>query len=142
SLPIGYLFTVGNQTRLAVEDLVEILSEDSRVTAFGLYLEGIKDPARFARAADLARKAGKPIAVIKSGRTEAAARTARSHTGALAGADQVFEAFCRQAGIARCDTLGTLCETLKLFHSGGPLAGRKILVMGASGGEQAPNSAC
>src|SRR3984957_9393876 len=137
SLPIGFLFSVGNQTRLAVEDLIEILSEDSRVSAFGLYLEGIKDPARFARSADSARKAGKPIAVIKSGRTEAAARTARSHTGALAGADQVFEAFCRQAGIARCDTLGTLCETLKLFHVGGPLAGRKVLIMGASGGDMA-----
>jgi acetyl-CoA synthetase len=137
SLPIGYLFTVGNQTRLAVEDLIEILSEDPRVTAFGLYLEGIKDPARFARAADLARAAGKPIAVIKSGRTEAAARTARSHTGALAGADQVFEAFCRQAGIARCDTLGTLCETLKIFHVGGPTGGNKVLVMGASGGDMA-----
>ncbi len=49
----------------------------------------------------------------------------------------VFEAFCRQAGIARCDTLGTLCETLKLFHMGGPLAGRKVLVMGASGGDMA-----
>ncbi len=107
SLPIGYVFTVGNQTRLAVEDLIELLSEDPRVTAFGLYLEGIKDAARFARAADMARAAGKPIALIKSGRTEAAARTARSHTGALAGADEVFEAFCRQAGIARCDTLGT-----------------------------------
>jgi acetyl-CoA synthetase len=137
SLPIGYLFTVGNQSRLAVEDLIEILSEDARVSAFGLYLEGIKDPARFASAADLARAAGKPIAVIKSGRTEAAARTARSHTGALAGADQVFEAFCRQAGIARCDTLGTLCETLKLFHVGGPLRGNKVLVMGASGGDMA-----
>ena len=137
SLPIGYSFTVGNQTRLAVEDLIEILSEDSRVSAFGLYLEGIKDPVRFAHVADLARRAGKPIAVIKSGRTEAAARTARSHTGALAGADQVFEAFCRQAGIARCDTLGTLCETLKLFHVGGPTGGNKVLVMGASGGDMA-----
>src|SRR6202166_4617041 len=137
SLPIGYLFTVGNQTRLAVEDLIEILSEDARVTAFGLYLEGIKDPERFARAAALARAAGKPIAVIKSGRTAAAVRTAHSHTGALAGADVVFEAFCRQAGIARCDTLSTLCETLKLFHMGGPLAGRKVLVMGASGGDMA-----
>jgi acetyl-CoA synthetase len=137
SLPIGCLFTVGNQTCLAVEDLIEILCEDARVTAFGLYLEGIKDPERFARAAERARKAGKPIAAIKSGRTAAAARTAHSHTGALAGADEVFEAFCRQAGIARCDTLGTLCETLKLFHSGGPLAGRKILVMGASGGDMA-----
>ena len=137
SLPIGYLITVGNQTRVAVEDLIEILCDDARVTAFGLYLENIKDPARFARAAAQARAAGKPIAVIKSGRTAAAARTAHSHTGALAGADEVFEAFCRQSGIARCDTLDTLCETLKLFHLGGPLAGRKVLVMGASGGDMA-----
>ncbi len=137
SLPIGCLFTVGNQTCLAVEDLIEILCRDARVSAFGLYLEGIKNPEKFARAAQLARLAGKPIAVIKSGRTAAAARTAHSHTGALAGADEVFEAFCRQAGIARCDTLGTLCETLKLFHVGGPLGGRKVLVMGASGGDMA-----
>jgi acetyl-CoA synthetase len=140
SVPIGYLFSVGNQTRLAVEDLIEILCDDPRVTAFGLYLEGIKDTARFARAADQARLAGKPLAVIKSGRTAAAARTAHSHTGALAGADGVFDAFCRQAGIARCDTLGTLCETLKLFHTGGALAGRKVLIMGASGGDMAMTS--
>jgi acetate---CoA ligase (ADP-forming) len=137
SLPIGYVFSVGNQARLAVEDLIEILCDDPRVTAFGLYIEGIKDAARFAHAADLARAAGKPIAAIKSGRTAAAARTARSHTGALAGADQIFAAFCRQAGIARCDTLATLCETLKLFHTGGPLPGNKVLVMGASGGDMA-----
>jgi acetyl-CoA synthetase len=122
---------------LAVEDLIEILCEDPRVTAFGLYLEGIKDADRFARAADIARAAGKPIAVVKSGRTAAAVRTAHSHTGALAGADSVFEAFCRQAGLARCDTLGTLCETVKLFHMGGALPGRKVLVMGASGGDMA-----
>jgi len=137
SLPIGYLFTVGNQTRLAVEELIEILSEDPRVTAFGLYLEGIQDPARFARAAAKARAAGKPIAAIKSGRTAAAARTAHSHTGALAGADTVFESFCRQAGIARCDTLSSLTETLKVLHVGGPLTGRNVLVMGASGGDMA-----
>jgi acyl-CoA synthetase (NDP forming) len=137
SLPIGYLVTVGNQTRLAVEDLIELLCEDPRVTAFGLYLEGIKDPERLARAADRAHAAGKPIAAIKSGRTAAAVRTAHSHTGALAGADQVFEAFCRQVGIARCDTLSTLCETLKVFHGGGPLAGNKVLIMGASGGDMA-----
>jgi acyl-CoA synthetase (NDP forming) len=137
TLPIGCLFTVGNQTRLAVEDLIEILCDDPRVTAFGLYIEGIKDAAAFARAADKARRAGKPIAVVKSGRTEAAARTAHSHTGALAGADSVFEAFCRQAGLARCDTLGALCETLKVFHTGGVLPGRRVLVMGASGGDMA-----
>jgi acetyl-CoA synthetase len=137
SVPIGYLFSVGNQSRLAVEDLIEVLCDDSRVTAFGLYLEGIKDAQRFAHAVDKARRAGKPIAVIKTGRTAAAARTAHSHTGALAGADSVFDAFCRQAGLARCDTLGGLCETLKLFHGGGALGGRKVLIMGASGGDMA-----
>ena len=93
--------------------------------------------ARFARAAARARAAGKPIALVKAGRTEAAARTVRTHTGALAGADGAFDAFCRQAGIARCDTLATLCETLKIFHAGGPLRGRRVLVMGASGGDMA-----
>lgn len=137
SLPIGYVLTVGNQTRLAVEDMVELLADDERVTAFGLYVEGIKDAERFVRAVAKAREAGKPIAIVKAGRTEAAARTARSHTGSLAGADVVFDAFCRQAGVARCDSLATLCETLKVLHAGGPLGGRRVLVMGASGGDMA-----
>jgi acetate---CoA ligase (ADP-forming) len=137
SVPIGYIFTVGNQTRLAIEDLIEMLCEDGRVSAFGLYVEGIKDPERFARAAARARAAGKPIALVKTGRTATAARTAHSHTGALAGSDNVFDAFCRQAAIARCETLSTLCETLKILHVGGPLAGRRVLVMGASGGDMA-----
>src|SRR5579863_1797755 len=137
SLPIGYVITVGNQTRLAVEDMIELLTAEERVTAFGIYIEGIKDVARFTAAVDRARVAGKPVALVKAGRTEAAARTARTHTGALAGADVVFDAFCRQAGIARCDSLATLCETLKILHTGGPLAGRRVLVMGASGGDMA-----
>ena len=137
SLPLGYVLTVGNQERVAVEDLIERLAGDSRVTAFGLYVEGIKDTEHFARAVDSARAAGKPIALVKAGRTAAAARTVHSHTGSLAGADAAFDAFCRQSGIARCDTLATLCETLKLLHVGGPLPGRKVLLMGASGGDMA-----
>jgi succinyl-CoA synthetase alpha subunit len=77
SLPIGYLITVGNQTRLAAEDLIDTLCDDPRVSAFGLYLEGIKDTAKFTRAVDKARARGKPVAVVKSGRTETASRTAR-----------------------------------------------------------------
>jgi acetate---CoA ligase (ADP-forming) len=137
SLPIGYVLTVGNQTSLAVEDMIELLSDDERVSAFGLYVEGVKDTERFARAAAKARAAGKPIALVKAGRTEAAARTAHTHTGSMAGADAVFDSFCRQAGIARCESLATLCETLKVFHTGGPLRGRRVLIMGASGGDMA-----
>jgi acyl-CoA synthetase (NDP forming) len=137
SLPIGYLLTVGNQTRLAAEDLIELLAADERVSAFGLYLEGVRDIERFAHAVATARSAGKPIALVKAGRTAAAVRTAHTHTGALAGADAAFDAFCARTGIARCDSLGTLCETLKVFHCGGPLAGKRVLVMGASGGDMA-----
>lgn len=137
SLPIGYLITVGNQTRIAAEDLIDVLCDDPRVTAFGLYLEGIKDTSKFTRAVDKARARAKPVAVVKSGRTEAASRTARSHTGALSGSDAAFDAYCAKAGIARCETLSTLCETLKIFHNGGPLAGRRLVVMGASGGDMA-----
>jgi acetyl-CoA synthetase len=137
SLPIGYVLTVGNQTRLAVEDLIELLAQEKRVTAFGIYIEGIKNVPAFTQAVAKARAAGKPVALVKAGRTEAAARTAHTHTGSLAGADVVFDAFCRQAGIARCDSLATLCETLKIFHSGGPLPGRRVLIMGASGGDMA-----
>jgi len=137
SLPIGYVLTVGNQSSLAVEDMIELLADDERVTAFGLYVEGVKDTVRFASAVAKARTAGKPIALVKAGRTEAAARTAHTHTGALAGADTVFDSFCRQAGIARCESLATLCETLKVFHTGGPLRGRRVLIMGASGGDMA-----
>ncbi len=137
SLPIGYVLTVGNQTRLAVEDMIDLLADDERVTAFGLYVEGIKDAGRFVRAVEKAHGLGKPVAIVKAGRTEAAARTARSHTGSLAGADVVFDAFCRQAGVARCDSLAALCETLKLLHAGGPLRGRNVLIMGASGGDMA-----
>jgi acetate---CoA ligase (ADP-forming) len=137
SLPIGCALTVGNQTRLAAEDLIELFAADARVSAIGLYLEGVRDAARFAQAAARARAAGKPIALVKAGRTEAASRTVRTHTGALAGADAAFDAFCAQAGIARCESLATLCETLKIFHAGGPLAGRRVLAMGASGGDMA-----
>jgi acyl-CoA synthetase (NDP forming) len=137
SLPLGAVLTVGNQTRLAAEDLIELLADDERVSAFGLYLEGIKDVRRFAAAAERARLAGKPIALIKAGRTAAAADTVRTHTGALAGADGAFDAFCAQAGLARCESLATLCETLKIFHAGGPLRGRRVLAMGASGGDMA-----
>jgi acetyl-CoA synthetase len=111
SLPIGCVLTVGNQTRLAAEDLIELLTDDDRVTGFGLYLEGIRDARHFAAVAARARAAGKPIALVKAGRTEAATATVRTHTGSLAGADGAFDAFCAQAGIARCESLATLCET-------------------------------
>ncbi|MEM8812128.1 MAG: acetate--CoA ligase family protein [Pseudomonadota bacterium] len=135
SLPLGYAISAGNQTQVTVDDLMLHMAADDRITAIGLYLEGIKDPERFIETVEQVRAAGKPIALVKAGRTEAAAQAALTHTGSLSGSDAVFNALCERLGIARCETLAELCETLKLFHQAGPLAGDKVLVLGASGGD-------
>ena len=134
SLPIGYLITVGNQSAVAVEDLIEEVALDARVSAIGLYLEGIRNVGRFRQAVAAARAANKPIALIKGGRTQWSAQATVLHTASLAGDDLVFDQLCVETGIARCDTLATLIETLKVFHMGGPLRGNRVLAIAASGG--------
>ncbi len=139
SLPIGYLFTVGNQTRSGGRGSDRDSLRRRRVSPRSACISrASRIPSASRARADKARRAGKPIAVIKSGRTAAAARTAHSHTGALAGADDVFDAFCRQAGIARCDTLGhAVRDPEAVSHAADRSRGRKVLIMGASGGDMA-----
>jgi acetate---CoA ligase (ADP-forming) len=134
SLQIGYLISIGNQTNIAVEDLIEALVGDERVSAFGLYIEGIKDLAKFKQAVARARAAGKPVALIKAGRTAAATAAAQTHTASITGDDREFDSLCAVESVARCDTLATLIETLKVFHMGGPLRGNKVLAIAASAG--------
>ena len=135
SLPMGYVLTVGNQQRLAAEDLIRYCAADERVSAIGLYLEGILDLPKFVDAVDHARKLGKPIALVKAGRSQQAQAVAMTHTGALTGSDALHDALFERLGIARCDTLSSLVETLKLLHCFGPLPSKRILVLGASGGD-------
>ena len=135
SLPVGYVITVGNQQRLAAEDLIRYCAEDDRVTAIGLYLEGILDLQKFIDSVDHARSLGKPVALIKVGRSSQSQSIAKTHTGALTGSDELHDALFKRLGVARCETLSALVETLKIFHCYGPLPSNRILVMGASGGD-------
>ncbi len=137
SLPLGYVISLGNQQCLAAEDLIRYCAEDERVSAIGLYLEGILDLQKFIEAVDYARSLGKPIALIKAGRSEKGRLIANTHTGALTGSDILHDAFFERLGIARCETLSSLLETLKLLHCFGPLPSKRILVLGASGGDMA-----
>ena len=137
SLPLGYVISLGNQQRLSAEDLIRYCAADERVSAIGLYLEGILDLPKFISAVDYARTLGKPIALIKAGRSEKGRCVANTHTGALTGSDSLHAAFFERLGIARCDTLSSLVETLKLLHCFGPLPSKKILVLGSSGGDMA-----
>ncbi|MEX0922495.1 MAG: acetate--CoA ligase family protein [Rhodovibrionaceae bacterium] len=135
ALPIAYLGSLGNQAKLGIAGLLEALLEDSRVTAIGLHIEGIDDVAAFERAARKAREKRIPIVALKTGRSEAGAGIAMSHTASLAGSDAVTGAFFRRLGIARLRSLPEFLETLKLLHLFGPLPGRDIASMSCSGGE-------
>ena len=134
-LPVAYVACLGNAAQVGLAALAAALLADERVTALGLYVEGIDDASGFAALAEAARVAGKGIVCIKSGKTEAARVAAASHTAALAGGGAASSAFLRQAGVAEVATLPELLETLKIFHTHGPQIGARLCSLSCSGGE-------
>ncbi len=134
-LPIAYAMTAGNQAQIGLADMATALLEDPRVTAIGLHVEGVGDPAAFEVLAAAARKRGIPVIALKVGRSQAAQAATISHTASLAGSDAGSRAFFARLGIPLLASLPELVETLKLLHVHGALAGRDILSMSCSGGE-------
>ena len=136
-LPLALLLTLGNQADVDLAAAIESLAPDPRITAIGLHIEGLRDVPAFAAAAALARRCGKPIVALKTGRSAQGARITLSHTASLAGADRLSDALLERCGIARVPTLSALVETLKLLHHGGSLSGTRLLSLSCSGGEAA-----
>lgn len=137
SVPISIVISVGNQAVLAIEDYIDALVDDERVTAIGLYIEGIRDIEAFAAAALKALRLAKPLVVLKAGRSDLAERLSVSHTGSLSGADQAFQALFDQLGIIRVNAPVEMMETLKFLSVSGAPRGRKIAAFTCSGGEAA-----
>ncbi len=136
ALPVAYVACLGNAAQTGLADLAGALLADDRVTALGLYVEGIGDAGAFAAAAEAARAAGKGIVAIKSGKTAQARAAAASHTAALAGGGAASSAYLAACGVAEVDTPAELVETLKLLHVHGPGAiGRRLCAVACSGGE-------
>ncbi len=90
--------SLGNQADLEICDVVDYLVDETETEAICVYVEGLLNGARFRRSLAAARHAGKPVLVVKTGRTAAGVQAARSHTASLAGAFDVFEAVCRDEG--------------------------------------------
>ncbi|MFU8862381.1 MAG: acetate--CoA ligase family protein [Rhodobacterales bacterium] len=134
-LPIAYVACLGNAAQVGLTALAEALLADERVTALGLYIEGLGDAAAFAALAQAARAAGKGIVAIKSGKTDAARTAAASHTASLAGGGAASSAYLRQAGVAEVNTPAELIETLKILHLHGPGLGKRLCSLSCSGGE-------
>lgn len=133
---IGFsrLVSVGNEVDLAIGEVADLLVDDARTDAILLFMETLRDGDRLARAARRAHAAGKPVIAYKLGRSEAGQELARSHTGAIAGSDATFDAFCRRHGIARVSMFESLVDVPSLLV-GRPLArGRRVAVATTTGG--------
>ena len=134
-LPVAYVACLGNAAVVGLAELAGALLDDPRVTAIGMYIEGIDDAAGFAALAQAARAAGKGMVVIKSGKTELSQVAAASHTASLAGGGAASSAFLRQVGVAEVNTPSELLEVLKIFHVHGPQIGQRLCSVSCSGGE-------
>jgi len=134
-LPVAYVACLGNAAQVGLAELAGALLADERVTALGMYVEGIDDAAAFADLAERARAAGKGIVCIKSGKTELSRTAAASHTASLAGGGAASSAFLRACGVAEVATPAELIETLKIFHHCGPQIGPRLCSLSCSGGE-------
>ena len=135
ALPVAYVACLGNAAVVGLAELAGALLADDRVTALGIYVEGIDDAAAFADLAQRARAAGKGIVCIKSGKTALSRTAAASHTAALAGGGAASSAFLRQIGVAEVATPAELIEALKILHLHGPGLGARLCSLSCSGGE-------
>ncbi len=134
-LPIAYTIAVGNQAKVSLSSVARATLDDDRVTAIGLYIEGFGDIREFEAMAAHARKLGKPVVVIKSGKSEKSRAATMSHTASLAGAAAASSAFMRRLGMVEVGSIAVFLETLKILHTVGPLSGNAISSMSCSGGE-------
>ncbi len=134
-LPVAYVACLGNAAVVGLAELAGAVLDDPRVTALGLYVEGIDDAPAFAALAEKARVLGKGIALIKSGKTDLSQKAAASHTASLAGGGAASSAFLRQIGVAEVNSPSELIETLKIFHVHGTGLGARICSLSCSGGE-------
>jgi acetyltransferase len=129
----SYVVSMGDMADVDVGDLLDFLAADVSTGAILLYLETIPAARKFMSASRSAARA-KPVVVIKSGRNQASARAAATHTGALAGSDAAVQAAFRRAGLVRVydlEDLFTAAETLTCLK---PVAGEELLIVTNGGG--------
>ena len=130
----SHIVATGNEADLEVADFVEYLLDDSATAVFALFVEGFKDPARFLRVAEQALRCGKPVVVMKMGRSIASQRVALSHTGAMTGSFEVLTGALRQKGVIVVDGLDALLGVAALLATGKQPRGGRAAVASLSGG--------
>lgn len=131
---LTHMISTGNEADLNVADAIEYLAGRPEPKAIALFLESVRDPARFEQAVAAATAADKRIVVLKVGSSEATARAAQAHTGSLVGNDRVFDALCRRLGLIRVSSLEELIVTADLAGRLGRIQAPGIAFIAMSGG--------
>ena len=125
-LGIGLWCSPGNEADLDIADFINHMVDDDRIRVIGAIVEGFSQGRKFLEVARRARQAGKPIVVLKIGRSAYGEKTAASHTASIAGNDAVASAVFAQYGVVRVNDVDELGETLHLFSRALDVADRDV----------------
>jgi acyl-CoA synthetase (NDP forming) len=136
-LGISRFASLGNQADVDATDLLRAVAAGEQTRLIALYVEDFRDGRAFARAASQVVAAGKPVVLMSVGRSAAGARSAMSHTGALASDERAIDAACRAAGVVRVSTPKELVDAAQALLASRRLRGRRIGVIGDGGGHNA-----
>jgi acyl-CoA synthetase (NDP forming) len=131
---LSKLISTSNEADLDLADFIDHLADDPATQVIALYVETVRNPAKFRAAALKAARAGKPVVAFKIGRSEAGARAAVSHTGALAGADRMYDALFQQVGVIRAQTFSDLLDIPVALSTGRVLRGNRVAILTSTGG--------
>jgi len=130
---LGKGIDLGNACDVNFVDSLEYFEQDTETKVIALHVEGVQDGRRFIEVVNrLARR--KPVLALKAGKSEYAAQAVQSHTGSLAGTDEVWEAAFRQSGVIRADNIDEFCDLATAFSLLPLMKGRRIGIVSSSGG--------
>ncbi len=131
---VSLLVSTGNEALTSATDIIRYLIADEETRVVAAFLESVRQPDEFRAVAALALEAGKPLVVLKVGRSELGARAALAHTGALAGDDRIVTTAFEQLGVIQVDSLEELLATAGYLGNHPGVRGRRIAAITASGG--------
>lgn len=130
---LSLAIATGNEADIDIAAIIEFLIDDDETRVIAVFAETINDPAGFRAVARRASAAGKPLIVLKVGRTELASQLAQAHTGSVTGDDRVFDAVCAQDNVIRAGSIEELVVTAGVLAHTGPIE-RGMAIISISGG--------
>jgi len=128
---LNIVVSTGNKANVDDVDLLEYLADDKQTDVIAMYIEGINHGREFM---ELAKGISKPILAVKAGRTRSGSKAVFSHTGSLAGSDDVYSAAFKQAGIIRIENIDDLFDSALALSVQPAPAGNRVGIISNGGG--------